>query len=93
MKDHPSQWNPRGLTCRDVAERVSEYLDGRLLLSTKIRIGLHLASCTHCRSYVKQILLVRDAVAFLPRSFPSTNDHLGLQRHFAHCHASRTAMN
>jgi predicted anti-sigma-YlaC factor YlaD len=55
MKDHPSQWIHSGLTCRDVTDRASEYLDDRLPILTKVRVGLHLASCAHCRTYVKQI--------------------------------------
>jgi hypothetical protein len=93
MKDHPSQWNSRGLTCRDVAERVSEYVDGRLLLATKSRIGLHLDSCAHCRTYLKQILLVRDATSFFSKPFPSMINRLHLQQRFAHCRASYAVMN
>ncbi len=93
MKEHPSQWNHRGLTCRDVAERVSEYLDDRLTLQTKIHVGRHLNSCAHCRTYLKQILLVRDAVPFLSKPFPSMIDRLHLQQHLARCHASRSLMN
>jgi predicted anti-sigma-YlaC factor YlaD len=53
MKDHPSQWIHSGLTCRDFTDRASEYLDDQLPILAKVRVGLHLASCTHCRSYIK----------------------------------------
>jgi predicted anti-sigma-YlaC factor YlaD len=86
MKDHPLHWIHTGLTCRDVAAWTSEYLDDHLSLQTKIRIGLHLASCTHCRTYVKQLLLARDAVTLLPKQYLSTVDRLCLRQHFVAHH-------
>lgn len=92
MKDHPSQWIYSGLTCRAVTERISEYLEGRSPLGTRIRIGLHLASCTHCRTYVTQILLIRDAVAFIPGQFQSIITSPHLRQHFARCHPRHVLM-
>ena len=86
MKDHPSQWIATGLTCRDVTDRASDYLDHRFPILIKIRVGLHLASCFHCRAYVMQISLVGDAVAFLPKLFPSPINRLRLRQHFAASH-------
>ena len=71
MKDPTSQWIRSGLTCHDVTDRASEYLDDRLPILTKVRVGLHLASCTHCRAYVKQIGLVSSALRSLPTLYPS----------------------
>jgi predicted anti-sigma-YlaC factor YlaD len=85
MRDYRPQWIHNGLTCRDVAEQASEYLDDRPTRLIKIRIGLHLSSCTHCRTYVKQLALVRDTIAFLPGQHPSTINRLRLQQHFARC--------
>ena len=70
MKDDTSQWTRRGLSCRDVTDRASEYLDGRLLSLTKVQVVLHLASCAYCRVYVKQIDLISSALRSLP-SAPS----------------------
>jgi predicted anti-sigma-YlaC factor YlaD len=90
MKDHPSQWITSGLTCRDVAERITDYLDERLSILTKIRVGLHLASCADCRTYMRQIALVRDATTLLPKQFPSPIARLRLHQHFAARHAHQT---
>lgn len=87
MKDHPSQWIHSGLTCRYVAERASHYLEDRLPLLTKIRVGLHVASCAHCRAYVAQIGLVSSALRSLPRFYPSPVNRLRLRRQFAASHA------
>lgn len=88
MKDHPSQWIASGLTCRNVADRTTDYLDERLPILMKVRVGFHLASCADCRAYVKQIALVRDAAALLHRPLPSPINRLRLRQHFAYFHNS-----
>jgi len=90
MKDHPSQWIHSGLTCRDVAELASHYIENRLPLSTKILVGLHLASCAHCRAYVKQIDLVSSALRIrsVPKLYPSPVNRLRLRERFAARHAN-----
>lgn len=91
MKDHPSQGIHRELTCRDVTDRASEYLDGRLLSLTKIQIVLHLASCAYCRVYVKQIDLISSALRSLPTLPPSTVNRLRLRQQFAARHTRWSA--
>ena len=88
MKDHPSQWTRSGLSCRDVTDRASEYLDDRLLSLTKVQVVLHLASCAHCRAYVKQIDLVSSALRSLPKLYPSPLNRLRLRERFAARHAN-----
>lgn len=90
MKDYPSQWIRSGLTCCDVSDRASEYLDDRLPILTKFRVGLHLASCAHCRSYVKQIDLVSSALRIrsFPKLYPSPVNRLRLRERFAARHAN-----
>jgi len=88
MKDHPSQWIASGFSCREIAERTSEYLDDAPPFLVKIRVGLHLASCANCRAYVRQIALVRDTAALLPKRVPSPIHRLRLRRRFARCYAS-----
>ena len=90
MKVHPSQWIRSGLTCCDVSDRASEYLDDRLPILTKVRVGLHLASCAHCRAYVKQIDLVSSALRIrnFPKLYPSPVNRLRLRERFAARHAN-----
>jgi predicted anti-sigma-YlaC factor YlaD len=83
MKDHPLQWIRSGLTCCDVTDRASEYLDDHLPILTKARVGLHLASCAHCRAYVKQIDLVSSALRSLPKLYPPPINRLHLRQQFA----------
>ena len=88
MKDHPSQWIHSGLTCRDLTNQASEYLDDHLPILTKVRVGLHLASCAHCRTYLKQIDLVSSALRNLPKLYPSPVNRLCLRRQFAASHTN-----
>jgi anti-sigma factor RsiW len=88
MKDHPSQWIRSGLTCCDVTDRASEYLDDRLPLLTKVRVGLHLVSCAHCRAYMKQIDLVSSALMSLSKLYPSPLNRLRLSERFAARHGN-----
>ena len=91
MKDHPSQGIHRGLTCRDLTDRASEYLDGRLPILTKVLVGLHLSSCAHCRAYMKQIDLVSSALRSLPNLYPPPVTRLRLRQQFAARHTSWSA--
>lgn len=87
MKDHPSQWITSGLTCRDVADRTSDYLDDRLPVLAKARVALHLASCAHCRTFTKQIIVIRETARLLPKPMPSPINRLRLRRYFGHCYS------
>lgn len=71
MIDLPSQWPSSGLTCRGVTDRASEYLDDRLFSLTKMLVDLHLASCAHCRVYMKQIDLISAALKGLNTLHPT----------------------
>jgi predicted anti-sigma-YlaC factor YlaD len=88
MKDHPSQWICSRLTCRDVTYRASEYLDDHLPILTNVLVGLHLASCAHCRAYMKQIDLVSSALRSLPKRNPSPVNRLLLGERFAARHTN-----
>jgi predicted anti-sigma-YlaC factor YlaD len=88
MKDHTSQWIQTGPVCRNVAGLASEYLDDCLPMLTKVRVGLHLASCAGCRTYMKQMALLCEAVPDLPKQYPSPITRLRLRQYFACCHSS-----
>ena len=88
MKDHPSQWIASGLTCRDVTDAASDYLENRLTLFTKIRMGLHLVSCPGCRAYLRQLAVVCEALQGLPQLYPSPINRLRLRQRFSALHAT-----
>jgi predicted anti-sigma-YlaC factor YlaD len=50
------------LTCRQVADRASDYLEREASPFTRLQIRLHLLMCRACRQYVRQLALTRDAL-------------------------------
>jgi anti-sigma factor RsiW len=42
------------LTCRELVELVTEYLDGKLSRRDRARFEAHLGACTNCTRYVEQ---------------------------------------
>jgi anti-sigma factor ChrR (cupin superfamily) len=54
------------LTCREIAELVTEYAEGGLSLADRIRFQLHLGMCRSCRRYVRQVKATVGAIGRLP---------------------------
>lgn len=52
------------LSCKDITERVTEYLERDLSPWDRVQFSLHLAMCRFCRRYVSQM---RTTVATLRR--------------------------
>jgi anti-sigma factor RsiW len=52
------------LTCREIAERVTDYIERDLPWRDRLRYRAHLALCAACRRYVSQM---RQASALLRR--------------------------
>ena len=48
------------LRCREIAERASDLIDGRLGHWERLQFRLHLAMCVGCRRFVGQMRTVRD---------------------------------
>jgi predicted anti-sigma-YlaC factor YlaD len=43
---------PHMLTCRELEEFISDYIDGKLPTITKAKFIIHLFICRDCRSYI-----------------------------------------
>jgi predicted anti-sigma-YlaC factor YlaD len=71
------------ITCREVAEWTSAYLEAHVDDPTKIRIALHLAACAGCETYVQQIATVRDLLERLPKAEPQPARHDQLRQAFS----------
>jgi hypothetical protein len=48
-------FQPGELTCQQLAELVSDYIEGALAPSLHEQIVTHLADCSDCSSYVEQV--------------------------------------
>jgi anti-sigma factor RsiW len=49
------------VSCRELVELVTEYLEARLPVEERTRFELHLGYCDWCRTYLRQMRQVRDA--------------------------------
>jgi predicted anti-sigma-YlaC factor YlaD len=43
------------LTCQELTELVTDYLEGRQSLIERLRFEVHLGMCRHCRAYLRQM--------------------------------------
>ena len=66
MALNPAQPSVPDITCREVAEWASAYLDAHADDARQVRMALHLAACAGCEAYVTQIVAVRDLLGRLP---------------------------
>ncbi len=46
---------PTELTCREIVELVTDYVEGRMPPEERTRFEQHLAECGGCRTYLEQI--------------------------------------
>jgi anti-sigma factor RsiW len=53
------------LTCRELVELVTDYLEGELLDDERMRFEDHLARCAGCRRFLDQMRLTIAAVGHL----------------------------
>ncbi len=58
-----------GLSCREIVELVSDYLEGALDAPTTAKVEAHLAVCPGCETYLAQL---RATVALLGEVSPET---------------------
>jgi predicted anti-sigma-YlaC factor YlaD len=54
------------LTCKELTELATDYLEGDLGFIRRLAIRLHLAMCKHCPTYLRQIELTIQLLRQLP---------------------------
>ena len=54
------------ITCRELVELVTEYLDGTLPSQERMRLEAHLTECPYCEEYVAQMRRTVAALGQLP---------------------------
>lgn len=50
------------LSCKDVANRASDYLDNQTNTNLRWQMRLHLMMCSHCRRFMRHLRLTRHLV-------------------------------
>jgi anti-sigma factor RsiW len=54
------------MTCRELAELVTAYLDGSMPAGERLRFQLHLALCSNCRAHLDQMRRTIEATGRVP---------------------------
>jgi predicted anti-sigma-YlaC factor YlaD len=67
------------LSCREVTEHASEYLEGEQSFGRRMLFWMHLAMCSNCRRFLRQIKLVRDGLGAVPLATPTLSDETRAQ--------------
>ncbi len=62
------------LSCREATRLLSEAQDRKLVLPEKLQLEIHLALCTGCRSYRKQMSFLRAACRQLGKKQGETGE-------------------
>jgi anti-sigma factor RsiW len=61
------------LTCKQLTELVTDYLEGRLPLGQRIALQMHLGMCAHCRTYLRQMRATVRALGKMPNQPPPSD--------------------
>ncbi len=70
------------MSCRQLAELITDYLDGKLGLGDRLRFQLHLGMCKHCRAYLRQLKQTSTALHALAAEAPPPEVEAELLRRF-----------
>jgi predicted anti-sigma-YlaC factor YlaD len=54
------------LSCKEMSEVITEYLEGRMSMADRMRFRMHIGMCKHCRAYLKQMKATVEALGQLP---------------------------
>ncbi len=54
------------LTCEELTELVTDYLEGRQSFVQRMRFELHLGMCRHCRVYLRQMRSTIQTLGHVP---------------------------
>ena len=56
------------MSCRELVEVVTDYLEDRLPDRDRVRLEAHLAECPYCEEYIAQMRATIEALGELPRA-------------------------
>ena len=82
MAQEERQPSIQEITCQEIAQWTSTYLNDHVGDERKRQIAVHLAICAGCETYVKQIATVRDVVGLLPKTVEQPADSHRLRQAF-----------
>lgn len=78
------------LTCKEITELITDYLEGRMGLADRMRFQMHVGMCKHCRAYLKQMKVTVAALGEMPDDVEMPADVQDeLRKRFADWHKAR----
>ena len=77
------------ISCQEIVQWASVYLDEHVEDERRRQIAVHLAICAGCEAYMQQIATVRDVMALLPKAVEAPSDSHRLRHVFAAYGSSR----
>lgn len=66
LKNHVIDYLAGKLTCKEIAEAVTDYLEGSLSVPDWVRFQMHLGMCLGCRRYLRQMRVTIRTLGTLP---------------------------
>jgi anti-sigma factor RsiW len=54
------------MNCEQIQEQISQFIDGELQPAAETELFVHLGACEHCRSFLKDVLSLRNTLALAP---------------------------
>ncbi len=70
------------LTCKELTELVTDYLEGRQSFLQRMRFEAHLGMCRHCRAYLRQMRDTIQTLGHMPEDSISREMRNQLLDHF-----------
>lgn len=64
------------LTCREIANKVTDYLDDSVSTMTKMEFKLHVLMCKNCRIHLKKMLTLINSLEHLPGESNGATEYL-----------------
>lgn len=55
------------LTCQQLTEIITEYVEGRMSFWKRTQVWMHLGMCRHCRAYLRQMKTTARLLGQLPK--------------------------
>jgi len=62
------------MTCQELTELVTDYLEGRMSFMERLSFRLHLAMCKACKAYVRQMEQTVEVLGGLPDDYEVPED-------------------
>jgi anti-sigma factor RsiW len=56
------------MSCRELVQVVTDYLEGKLPDADRVRLEAHLAECPYCEEYIAQMRKTIEVLGELPRA-------------------------